>query len=197
MKYLSLFVLMMLFAACDPRAKLSINNPTVEYTYVGPKDNFFPDMRSGPISDTVYLKAIIDDCGEWGGPIDRFALYQDTTGTYKLNCIRHRFNCDSIPFYYSKPKPLEYNKTIILGPAGKQSVADLFTNIMLGKIAEDKLSNYSEFLLHNTDSTLFVKVSGVRYQLEQNYYHFKKEIGLPENNNRAKYQPEYESIEER
>lgn len=192
MKKIYIPVLLLFIIACDPGAKLSIDDPTVEYIYENPKDDFFPDMRFGPVSDTVYLDAMIDDCGEWGGPKDRFALYQDTTGTYKLNCIRHSFNCDSLRYLNGKPKPLEYNKTIVLGPAGKKAVADLFKNIMMGKIAESKLSSYSEFVLHNTDSTMYVDVSGVRYKLEQSYYRFKKVIGLPENNNRAKYQPEIE-----
>jgi hypothetical protein len=45
---------------------------------------------------------------------------------------------------------------------------------MMGKIAETKLESYSRFVLYNTDSTLFVEVSGVRYELEQSYYRFKK-----------------------
>lgn len=68
-------LLLLFIIACDPGAKLSIDDPTVEYIYENPKDDFFPDMRFGPVSDTVYLDAMIDDCGEWGGPKDRFALY--------------------------------------------------------------------------------------------------------------------------
>ena len=101
MKYLSVFALVMLLASCDPRAKLSINNPNTEYVFQESKDNFFPELRVANVSDTVYLDAEIDDCGEWGGPKDRFVLYKDSLGSYKLNCVRHRFNCDSIPYYLS------------------------------------------------------------------------------------------------
>lgn len=196
MKYLPYLLAVILLTSCDPRARLSLRNPSIEYTYQDEPDNFFPEMAYGVVSDTVYLDAMINDCGEWGGPKDHFALYRDTTGTYKLNCIRYRFSCDSIPFYYGKPKPLEYNKTIVLGAAGKQAVADLFTNILSAKMSEVLVSDSgNSFFLHNNDSTLSVKVFSGRYIVEQNYYRFKKQIGLPENNNRAKYQPEYEPID--
>lgn len=184
MKYLSVFALVMLLASCDPRAKLSINNPNTEYVFQESKDNFFPELRVANVSDTVYLDAEIDDCGEWGGPKDRFVLYKDSLGSYKLNCVRHRFNCDSIGFYYSKPKSLEYCKTIVLEPAGKQAVTDFFKNLMVARVGEKYTDWGNHFYLHNNDSTLVIKVKSDELDLENKFYHFKKQLGLPENRNK-------------
>lgn len=186
MKYLSLFALMMLFAACDPRAKLSVENPHVEYESEKTEDNFFAKLGRWTSLDTVYLDVMIDDCGEWGGPRERFSLYKDSTKTLKLNCIRHRFNCDSLSHYYLKPKPLEYNKTIVLDVAKKKVIGDFFMDIMEEKINEKPSDYANHFFLHTNDSTLIIKVKSKELNLENKFYSFKKNLGLPENKNKER-----------
>ena len=174
MKYLFLLLLLGLISCSE------VNKHDMIISQQTPLDiGFFPQFNS---SDTLFLNVRIDDCGEWGGPEDEYRIYRDSLRRYVLDFERYKMNCDSINFYYSKQKPLELKKKIVLNETTKKVISNLFVNIMQGKIEEYNGSNGgSIYELFTNDSTLFVRVHSAEKQIEKQYYEFKKGLGLPEN----------------
>lgn len=177
MKYLNIFIVMLCFVSCT---KVKEQKTILPLSQVSDKeDMFFPQYYR---KDTLYLNVSIDNCGEWGGPEDKFMIYKDSSRQYKLDFKRYKMNCDSIGEYYGKSKPLEYQKKLVLSSAGKKVISDFLVNIMRAKVEEYNRSNAgSIYEVFNNDSTLFVRVYSRGKRIEEDYYNLKKGLGLPEN----------------
>ena len=178
MKYLSLFFLLLGLISCSEVKKQDIIISKKTHQSI----KFFPKFYS---KDTLRLDVMIDDCGEWGGSEDEFRIYMDSLRQYVLDFKRYKMNCDSISFYYGKQRPLELKKKIVLNDTTKKVISNLLLNIMQGKIEEYNGSNGgSVYQLYTNDSTLFVRVHSTEKQMEEQYYDFKRRLGLPENRKR-------------
>lgn len=179
MKYATFFLLMLcLFSSCDRNTNLQLQENMPE-----DEEDFFPGFKVGNIHpDTLYLYVQLDDCGEWGGPPEKFRLYVDSLRQYQLEYKRYRFNCDSIGKYYSRKKPLELATTITLNESSKKTVSDFLGKIMRAKISESVDSNAgSIYSIHSNDSTFDVAVYSTKKRIKEDFYIFKKSLGLPEN----------------
>lgn len=171
MKYISLFVALLILASCSENKMQNV--------VFSEKEIFFPDFYWG---DTLYLNVRIDDCGEWGGPEDNFIISKDSLRHFAVDFKRYKMNCDSISEYYGKDKPHEFEKKFILNEKKQTAVSDFLVDLMKAKIEEEVRSNagciYNVF---NNDSTLSLRVYSTQKNIEEEYYNFKKDLGLPEN----------------
>lgn len=176
----SVFLLAFLLTvlSCNDTVKTRLANPISEE-----KDSFFLNYKKGDIRpDTLYLEVQLDDCGEWGGPPEKFVLYVDSLQHYKLDYKLYRFNCDSVDKYYSlKNKPLDYKASIVLNKKTKKIVSDFFTHILQAKISEQVYSNAgSTYWLYNNDSTLNINVYSEQKEIMEKFRLFKVKLGLPD-----------------
>lgn len=178
MKYAAALLLLLSLISCDKNASLDLYGDPSEN-----EDDFFPEYQGGDVrSDTLYLYVNLDDCGEWGGPPEKFRLYVDSLRQYQLEYKRYRFNCDSIDKYYSQQKPLELATIIKMDESRKKTVSDFLVRVMRAKISEDVNSNAgSIYSIHSNDSTFDVEVYTTKERIKEDFYTFKKSLGLPEN----------------
>jgi hypothetical protein len=164
--------------SCNRKSDKSIKalQPDIE---IG--NQFFPEYAAGDIKlDTLYLSAIPNDCGEWGGPRDEFKMYVDSVNQYKLEYKRFKFSCDSIAYYRNIKKPiLAREKLILIDKKSKVLVSEFFTEILKAKMNQRVPSNAgSWYWLRSRDSTLNIEVYSDRDEIKNKFLRFKKDIGL-------------------
>jgi len=61
------------------------------------------------------ITTIFDDCGEWGGHMEKLILESGTTNEIQGTFIKYKYNCDSLDYYYSLKRdslPIEFTKKI-------------------------------------------------------------------------------------
>ncbi|MFL9844225.1 hypothetical protein [Flavobacterium rhizosphaerae] len=142
--------------------------------------DFFPKFYTD--RDTLYLDITLDDCGEWGGPPEKYMLYKNTHEQYILYYERYRFNCDSINEYYGKKEQLELKKTIVLNKHTQRVLTGFLEDIMRAKISENiSYDTASIYYIHANNGTFNVRVTTNQNKIKQDYYNFKENIGLPPN----------------
>jgi len=178
MKYTLLVFLLLIILACNREEPVSHKH---EHINKAENDAFFPEYEHGDVKpDTLYLDVRLDNCGEWGGPLEKFRMYVNSQEQYMLEYKRYRFNCDSISAYYGlKNKPLEYKTTIALTARDKKTISDFLENLIEAKISEQVYSNAgSTYHLHNNDSTLNVAVYSEKEKVMEDFYYFKFMLGF-------------------
>lgn len=168
--------MLLCFVSCTKVKKQDTISPLLQ---TSDKDMFFPQYYE---KDTLFLNVSIDDCGEWGGPEDKFMIYKDSLRRYVLDFERYNMDCDSMIFYHGRPKPLKFKKRIVLNDTTKKAISNLLINMMRAKVEEYNGSNGgSIYEVFNNDSTLLVRVHSTGKKTEEDYYNFKRGLGLPEN----------------
>lgn len=146
--------------------------------YVNQND-FFEEYLLYEHPDTIHLYAMIDECGEWGGPKEEMKIYPFSTGEFQLNYRKHKFNCDSISFYYTNDSILDFEKNIILGKEHKKELSDFFLKLMKAKINERVNSNAgSVFWLTNSDSTMILSIHTGKTDIVDSYQSLIKKLNL-------------------
>jgi len=146
--------------------------------YVNQND-FFEEYLLYEHPDTIHLYAMIDECGEWGGPREEIKIYPISSKEFQLNYKKHKFNCDSISFYYNNDSILDFDKKIILGKENKKELSDFFLKLMKAKINEKVKSNAgSVFSLVNSDSTMILSIHTGKTDIVDSYQSLIKKLNL-------------------
>ncbi len=175
MKYITLFILLVVLSSCCESKMPAVIFSEVE---IAESEVFFPHFYWG---DTLYLNVEIDDCGEWGGPEDNLIISMDSLRQYVLEFKRYKMDCYSIA-EHENGKPLEFEKKFILNDTMKVAVSDFLVDIMKAKIEEKADSNAgSTYNLFSNDSALSIRLHSTQKKIEEEYYNFKNDLGLPEN----------------
>ena len=171
------FFIFLLMVSCNKHE--AMENLSANLNPQNLEEDFFPEYYS---NDTLSLNVMIDDCGEWGGPEDKFRIYIDSLMRYRLDFKRYRFNCDSIGKYYGEEKPIEFEKALILNKDDKKIISGFLVHLMKAKIHEKLESDSGDgYKLFDNDSSLFISIRSTDKRIKEDYYKFKKDLGFPEN----------------
>lgn len=180
-KFIILFSVLIGISSCDKQKDdvlVDIKITDEDRKYVN-KNDFFEEYLLYKNSDTILLYTMIDKCGEWGGPKEEMKIFPIFTGEFQLNYRKHKFNCDSISFYYNNNSILDFEKKIILGKENKKELSDFFLKLMKAKINERVNSNAgSVFSLVNSDSTIVLYIHTGKTDIVDSYQSLIKKLNL-------------------
>ena len=110
--------------------------------------------------DSIIIKAVFSECGEWGGHEETIVISLDKDKMFYATYRIYPFNCDSIDYYYGNTN---LNPTIsqrtILTENGKASIVDYIHRLTKSKITEEYPGHAGNFFsLINSDSSLLIQV---------------------------------------
>lgn len=130
-------------------------------------------------NDTLVIKVVLDECGEWGGPEEKIKIFKNKNNEIFLEYSKSKFNCDSIGEYYSYKPILDYKKTIPLNEKFQNKVAQYITKLSNAKLYEYVYSNAgSIYEISKTDSTMYINIHTENRQIEELYSNLKTELNL-------------------
>src|SRR5450432_3509346 len=110
--------------------------------------------------DSIIIKAIFSECGEWGGHVETIIVNIDKERKFYATYKVYPFNCDSLDYYYGNEslKPIATQKTF-LSDNGQQSIIDYIQRLTQSKITESFPGHAGNvFSIIKSDSTFFIQV---------------------------------------
>jgi len=124
------------------------------------------------------ITTIFDDCGEWGGHMEKLILESDTINEIQATFIKYKYNCDSIEYYYSLKRdslPTEFTKKIDFDSIQIKSLEFYFQKFH--ELRFDK-SNYSNAGFVHSLSYDTIRWEYYGYKLIEDYTILKRDLKL-------------------
>ncbi len=112
------------------------------------------------IGDTLYIKAVFMECGEWGGHLELSKVFLKKNEFY-LTYLKYRADCDRIKENNGEPpQTLIRNTTKKLSDKDKTSIKQWFHQLIDAKFREPSPAGFQyTFELRKSDDTINIRVN--------------------------------------
>lgn len=143
------------------------------------RNDFFMEDEYG-IMDTLYMEVVLADCGECGGPLEEYKIYEDKEKMYRLEYKKYKYVCDSLDKYYGKDPVVAKKQSLNLRVTERHLISDFFIEFMNEKVGKKPFTSHAGnvFILYNRDSTLFMRAYTDSKRIKDKYLEFKNSLGL-------------------
>src|SRR5690606_31191362 len=171
-------LILVLVASCN-RNVINSRDKIDESIVQRESNDFFAEDEFG-IMDTLYLEVVLADCGEWGGPLEVYKIYEDKEKRYGVEYKKHKYVCDSLDKYYDKNPIVAKKKSLNLSVTGTHLISDFFIELMNEKVGKMPFTSHAGnvFILYDRDSTLFMRVHTDSKKVKDKYLEFKNSLDL-------------------